>query len=40
MDPKDFKKILELLKSQGLDFNQWRELYLKLKLKPPRRENN
>jgi hypothetical protein len=37
MNPKDFKKILELLNSQGLDFDQWRILYLKLKLKPTKK---
>jgi hypothetical protein len=38
MNSKDFKKILELLKRQGLSFEQWRELYLFLKLKPARKE--
>ena len=34
MNPKDFQKILKQLKRQGLNFEQWRELYLLLKLKP------
>lgn len=38
MSDRHFKLILELLDEYGLTFEQWTELYLKLKLKPRRKE--